>query len=191
MNNNATSVPLKEETAQQDLINKFIDEGTVNEFQALAAELALSEEQAQGVWNWLVQGAMRFVEDLNRDSADYCAETEEYLRGVYGNGFETRKKAANDLILKYGGDELIAFLKKSGIGNCREILSFLMNLADAASEDRGLVGEKASALSSEEKIKAEIARLMSVPAYMQARHPEHDSTVQQVYRLRKRLFGEE
>lgn len=32
---------------------------------------------------------------------------------------------------------------------------------------------------------------MAVPAYMQARHPEHETTVQQVYRLRKRLFGEE
>ena len=191
MNNSTMSVPSKEETAQQDLINKLVDEETVNEFQTLASELALSEEQAQGVWNWLVQGAMRFVEDLNRDAADYCSETEEYLRGVYGKGLEARKRAANDLILKYGGDELVAFLKKSGIGNCREIVSFLMKLADAAGEDRGLIGEKVSALSSEEKIKSEIARLMAVPAYMQARHPEHDSTVQQVYRLRKRLFGEE
>ncbi|MBO4521161.1 MAG: hypothetical protein J5787_08160 [Alphaproteobacteria bacterium] len=190
MNNNTESVPLKEEMAQ-DLINKIIDEETVGEFQTLASDLALSEEQAQGIWNWLVQGAMSFVEDLNRDAAEYCSETEEYLRGVYGNSLEARKKAANDLILKYGGDELVAFLKKSGIGNCREILSFLMNLADAASEDRGLIGEKASVLSSEEKIKAEIARLMAEPAYMQARHPEHDATVQQVYRLRKHLFGEE
>ena len=77
------------------------------------------------------------------------------------------------------------------MGNCREIISFLMKLADASAEDRGLIGEKTSALSSEEKIKAEIARLMAVPAYMQARHPEHDMTVRQVYRLRKRLFGEE
>ena len=190
MNNNTMSASPEEETAQ-DLINKFIDEETVGEFQALASELALSEEQAQGVWNWLLRGAARFVEDLNRDAADYCAETEEYLRGVYGNGFESRKKAANDLILKYGGDELAAFLKKSGIGNCREVVSFLMKLADACAEDRGLIGEKASALSSEEKIRAEIARLMAAPAYMRAGHPEHDATVRQVYRLRKRLFGEE
>ena len=190
MNNITVTASPEQETAQ-DLINKFIDGETVNEFQTLAEELALSEEQTRGVWDCLVQGAMRFVGDLNKDAADYCSETEEYLRGVYGKGFEARKKAANELILKYGGVELASFLKRSGIGNCREILSFLMNLADAASEDRGLVGEKASAVSSEEKIKAEIARLMAVPAYMQARHPEHDATVQQVYRLRKRLFGEE
>ena len=111
MNNNTVTASVEKEAAQ-DLINKFIDEETVNEFQALAAELGLSEEQTQGVWNWLVQGAMRFVEDLNQDAADYCSETEEYLRGIYGNGLEARKKAANDLILKYGGDELAAFLKK-------------------------------------------------------------------------------
>ena len=190
MNNNTTSVSSEEEAAQ-NLISKFIDEETVGEFQTLAAELGLSEEQTKGVWNWLVQGAMDFVEDLNKNAADYCAETEDYLRGIYGNGFEARKKAVNDLIHKYGGDEFVAFLKSSGIGNCREIVAFLMKLADAAGEDRGLIGEKVSALSSEEKIKAEIARLMAEPAYMQGRHPEHDSTVRQVYRLRKRLFGEE
>ena len=190
MNNNFLSEPLKEKTTQ-DFIDNFIDEDVVSEFQTLASELGLSDEQMQGVWDWMIEGAFEFVEDLNQKAGDYCSETEDYLRGVYGNSFEARKKAANNLIHKYGGNELIDFLKRTGLGNCREIASFLMKIADVAAEDRGLVGEKASVLSSEEKIKAEIARLMAVPAYMQARHPEHDTTVQQVYRLRKRLFGEE
>ena len=190
MNNNSVSVSMKNQKTQ-NMIDKFIDEDVVHEFQALAAELELSENQTQGVWDWLIEGAVGFIEDLNRDTAVYCSETEDYLRGVYGNSFDVRKKAANDLVRKYGGVEFADFLRRSGIGNCREIVSFLMNLADAAGEDRGLVGEKESVLSSEEKIKSEIARLMAVPAYMQARHPEHDATVRQVYRLRKRLFGEE
>ena len=97
MNNTTVSASSEKQTAK-DLMAQFIDEETVDEFQALAAELELSEEQAQGIWNWLVQGAMGFVEDLNRDAADYCSETEEYLRGVFGNGLEARTKAANDLI---------------------------------------------------------------------------------------------
>lgn len=189
MNNILSMSP--EERQTEELINEIVDEEAVSEFQELAAELQLSEEQAQGVWEWIVDGAVRFVEELNQDAADYCSETENQLRDMYGREFDVRKKAANALVQKYGGEELVAFLKKSGIGNCREIISFLMKLADISAEDRGLVGEKASALSGEEKIKAEIARLMAVPAYMQARHPEHEATVQQVYRLRKRLFGEE
>ena len=172
-------------------INEIIDDEAFEEFEQLAAQLALSEKQAQGIWDWIVQGALQFVEDLNFKTKNYCYETENYLRNAYGRDFEVKRKAARRLIQKYGGDELMDFLKNSGVGNCREIISFLMNLADAANEDRGLVGEKSAVLSGDEQIKAEIARLMAVPAYMQARHPEHDMTVQKVYRLRKRLFGEE
>ena len=188
--NNTLSISSEDRQAEE-LVREIVDEETVNDFRELAAELQLSEEQAQGVWEWIVDGAVRFVGELNQNAADYCAETESQLRGLFGHEFEARKKAANALVQKYGGDELVSFLKRSGIGNCREIVSFLMKLADISAEDRGLIGEKASALSGEERIKAEIARLMAVPAYMQARHPEHDMTVQQVYRLRKRLFGEE
>ncbi len=174
-----------------DMIKEVIDEDAFEEFKSLSEELRLSEKQSQGIWDWIVEGALRFVDDLNVKSREYCAETESRLRNVYGRDFEAKQKAAQNLIRKYGGEELADFLKDSGIGNCREIVTFLIKLADAAGEDRGLVGEKSSVLSSEEKIKAEIARLMAVPAYMQAGHPEHETTVQQVYRLRKRLFGEE
>ena len=177
MNHN---LPMPQENISDATIDEIIDEGAFEEFKSLAEELRLSEEQAQGIWDWIVEGALRFVGDLNVKAREYCNETENQLRSVYGRDFEAKQKAAQNLIRKYGG-----------IGNCREIIAFLIKLADAAGEDRGLIGEKSSVLSSEEKIKAEIARLMAVPAYMQARHPEHETTVQQVYRLRKRLFGEE
>ncbi len=184
-------LPLPQENISGAMIDEIIDEAAFEEFKELAETLQLSEEQAQGIWDWIVEGALRFVGDLNVSAREYCDETENQLRSLYGNDFEAKQKAAHNLIMKYGGEEMATFLKKSGIGNCREIVSFLIKLADAAGEDRGLIGEKSSVLSSEEKIKAEIARLMAVPAYMQARHPEHEATVQQVYRLRKRLFGEE
>lgn len=184
-------LPMPQENMSGEMIDEIIDEEAFEEFKSLAEDLRLSEEQAQGIWDWIVEGALRFIGDLDVKAQAYCNETENQLRSVYGRDFEAKQKAAQNLIRKYGGDELVSFLKNSGIGNCREIIAFLIKLADAAGEDRGLAGEKASVLSSEEKIKAEIARLMAVPAYMQARHPEHETTVQQVYRLRKRLFGEE
>lgn len=182
---------LTQEKLSGTKMDEIIDEEAFEEFKSLSEELNLSEEQAQGIWDWIVEGALRFVDDLDLKSRKYCDETENRLRSVYGRDLEAKQKAAQNLIRKYGGEELVSFLKNSGIGNCREIVDFLIKLADAAGEDRGLVGEKSAVLSSEEKIKAEIARLMAVPAYMQAGHPEHETTVRQVYRLRKRLFGEE
>lgn len=186
-----SALPVMQENLCDQMYDDLIDEEAFQEFKALADNLKLSDEQAQTIWDWIVEGALRFVNDLNMNAQEYCNETEQQLRHVYGRDFEAKQKAAQNLIKKYGGEELVDFLKSSGIGNCREIISFLIKLADAAGEDRGLVGEKSSVLSCEEKIKAEIARLMAAPAYMQARHPEHETTVQQVYRLRKRLFGEE
>lgn len=172
-------------------VQDLIDDAALAEFEDLADTIGLTEEQAQAVWDWIVEGALRFVGDLNADARAYCDEAEQEMRSRYGRGFEAKKKAVQNLIRKYGGDELAGFLKNSGIGNCCEIVDFLIKVADAADEDRGLAGEKAAEISGEDKIKAEIARLMAVPAYMQAAHPEHESVVRQVYGLRKRLFGEE
>ena len=172
-------------------LQDLIDDDVFDEFCALAAELKLSVEQAQGIWDWIVDGAARFADEINDRARGYCDCAERRLREEFGGEYDAKIKAARALIYKYGGEELAAFLKKSGLANCGELVGFLMKIADAAAEDRGLVGEKAQVVSNEDRIKAEIARLSAVPAYMQASHPDHDSTVRQVYRLRKRLFGED
>lgn len=188
--NNALDLRVPD-TVSEDFINEIISEEAVADFEEMADEIGLSPEQAQRIFAWMLEGAARFAGELNGAAEEYCCESEKQLRSMFGREYEARQKAAVNLINKYGGEELVSFLRKSGIGNCREIVAFLMRLADAATEDRGLVGEKSAEFSTEDKIKSEIARLMAVPAYMQAQHPEHDTTVKQVYQLRRRLFNEE
>nr|DAH62480.1 MAG TPA: putative protease [Caudoviricetes sp.] len=171
-------------------LEDLIDDAVFDDFGTLAEELKLSGEQAQGIWDWIVDGATRFVEEINDCAHGYCDCAERRLRAEFGGEYDAKIKAARAMVYKYGGDELASFLKKSGLANCGELVGFLMKIADAAAEDRGLVGEKAQIVSNEDRIKAEIARLSAVPAYMQASHPDHDSVVRQVYGLRKRLFGE-
>ena len=46
-------------------LEDLIDDAVFDEFGTLAEELKLSGEQAQGIWDWIVDGATRFVEEIN------------------------------------------------------------------------------------------------------------------------------
>ncbi len=172
-------------------VNDFIDDEDKAEFHDLAESLGLNERQEAGVWGWIEDGVREFAEELNNDSETYVQDAESELRRQFGRDFERRRNGAADLVRKYGGDGFVEFLNETGLCNCREIVAFLMRLADAAGEDRGLVGEKSAVVPSADRLKAEIAGLTSNPAYMQAQHPDHAKTVQAVYALRKRLFNED
>lgn len=171
--------------------NDFIDEEDKAEFHALAENLGLTERQEAGVWGWIEDGVREFVEELDNASETYVQDAEADLHRLFGRDFERKQKGAAALVRKYGGDGFVEFLNETGLCNCREIVAFLMRLADAAGEDRGLVGEKSAVVPSAERLKAEIAGLTANPAYMQAQHPDHAKTVQAVYALRKRLFNED
>lgn len=179
------------EGISQEYMQELIDDEALEGFNKLAEALALSPEQAEGVWTWMMHGAARFVSQFNRKAADYCSDVERELHETLGPGYEGKIQNAARLVRRYGGEELADFLRDSGVGNRREVISFLIRLADMMGEDKGLVGEKSAVLSSGDALKAEIARLMAEPAYMQGRHPAHEQAVQKVYGLRKRLFNEE
>ena len=67
-----------------EMIDEIIDEEAFEEFKSLAEDLRLSEEQAQGIWDWIVEGALRFIGDLDVKAQAYCNETENQLRSVFG-----------------------------------------------------------------------------------------------------------
>lgn len=172
-------------------VNDFIDDEDKAEFHDLAENLGLDKRQAAGVWGWIEDGVREFAAELDGDAESYVQEAEADLRRQFGRDFDRRRHNAAELVRKYGGDGFVEFLNETGLCNCREIVAFLMRLADAADEDRGLVGEKSAAVPSADRLKAEIAGLTANPAYMQAQHPDHAKTVQAVYALRKRLFNED
>lgn len=178
-------------TGTEEIIRKIIDDETMDNFRELSTELGLSPEQSQGVFFWILDGAVALFNDLD-DVSDAGYEASEYeLRKMFGANFEQKQRAALRIIQQFGGEEMVAWLRKTGMHNCKEFVIFMMKLAEAAMEDEGLVGEKSPDFTSEDKMKAQIAKLMAHPAYMQAQHPEHDSTVQKVYQLRKQLLNEE
>lgn len=167
------------------------DDETRLEFDGVADRLGMSEDQKNGVWDWIVSCTAELVDEIAAANDRERDETEKALRAKFGRDYDRKISGAAELIRRYGGGETEAFLKKSGLCNSRELLTFLTALADAAGEDRGLAGEKVVAVSSVDRLKGEIAALMANPAYMQAGHPDHDRTVGAVFALRKRLFNED
>lgn len=179
------------EGVTQQFVDDVIDQEAYENFLNLAKDLKLSPEQTKGIWFWVLKGASSFVAQCAEGVDKYCSEVEGQLRSSYGDTYETKKQNAVRLVKQLGGEEFVDFLRSSGVGSRKEMISFLIKLSDMLDEDKGLVGEKSAVFSSSDAIKDEIARLMAYPAYMQGQHPEHDGVVQKVYGLRKRLLNEE
>lgn len=168
----------------------IIDPETMQDFEALANSVGMSHEQAEAVWNWMAEGAVRLIADSKKKLDDYRADSEALLRREFGDMFDIKRKKAVELVRRFGGDETLDFMAKNGIADCPEVVSFLMRLSDVLGEDGGLAGERRVGFSSKERLKEEIAKLMSDKAYMSASDPGHETAVQKVYALRRRLCGE-
>ena len=172
------------------IAEEIIDPEAMEDFDNLAHEIGMTPEQSESVWNWMVKGAIRLMEKSKNDLDRSRSESEEALRREFGDRYEIRRKSAVDLIRRFGGEDTLQFMNASGIADCREVVSFLMKLSEVLGEDRGLIGEKRQDFMSDGRLKDEICRLMAQKAYMSAADPSHDSIVNKVYALRRRLCGE-
>ena len=108
-------LPMPQENMSGEMIDEIIDEEAFEEFKSLAEDLRLSEEQAQGIWDWIVEGALRFIGDLDVKAQAYCNETENQLRSVYGRDFEAKQIRLADLVRQVDAIEGIQRLRISSI----------------------------------------------------------------------------
>lgn len=179
------------EDVAENFIAEYVDEDVIADFIKTAQALNLTENQAKGVWDFMIRGAASLCEEMNTLGDGYYETVQKMMRGRYGAAYAQKEKEIASLIKTYGGDGFAEFLMKTGLGNRRETVEFFMNLIDDLSEDETLAGEKNSPVASEAQISDEIRRLMSNQAYVQANHPEHKRCVEKVFNLRKRLFNED
>ena len=179
------------EGVAENFIDQYVNAKDVSDFAGLAESLALTDEQAKAVWDFMIKGAARVCNEINACSDAYYADVEKFFNNRYGAGAAQKGREIAALIKEFGGQEFADFLVGSGLGNRRETVTFFANLIDALGEDDALAGEKGVPVASSAALNDEIARLMAHPAYMQSKHPEHDAYVQKVFGLRKRLFNED
>ena len=174
-----------------DFIKNYVDKETVDEFAGVCESLNMTQEQATGVWAFIVKGLADLLAENKEDETKVCRDISKLFGERFGNNGEQKRRDLIVLINRFGGDDFIRLMKETGVGYRLEMLTFLMNLIAAVDEDRCLSGEKDAGTENGDTLKAQIAALMKNPAYVEKMHPEHDACVRRVYGLRKKMFNED
>lgn len=134
-------VPEKYEFTQPEGVS--LDTETLGEFEGLARELNLSQEEAQKVTDIGAKLAQKWetkqAEAIQQAAADWAATAtadKEYGGEKLTESLATAKKALD----AFGTPELRTLLNDSRLGNHPEVIRFMVRAGKAISEDRMVTG---------------------------------------------------
>ena len=161
----------------------------MNSFREHALNAGLNPSQANEMMNFVrstVDGMNQGLEQ-SADEARYAGEQE--LRQEFGQAFEQRvemaQMAAQNLL---GGTEMFDEIQLSDgrmLGDHPDIIRMFSNLASAIGEDN-LAGETTELVMTPEEASRQVAEMTRRDGpYWDRMHPEHDTYIQEVLRLRE------
>jgi hypothetical protein len=164
----------------------------VDGFRSVAHEVGLSDRQAQKLAGWYMDTmAQNSPEAMETDVEAAKAETEAALRKEFGRAFDDRLALGDRMLGEFAADGLMDVKTLDGLplvnneAFIKTIISAAHYISESVAEDR-LVGEKGGGGMTPGEADKEIQNLMREDSpYWDARHPMHDSTVQQVLKLQE------
>lgn len=166
-----------------------LQDNYMNSFREHALKAGLNPSQANEMMNFVrgtVDGMNQGLEQ-SADEARYAGEQE--LRQEFGQAFEQRiemaQMAAQNLL---GGTQMFDEIQLSDgrmLGDHPDIIRMFSNLASAIGEDN-LAGETTELVMTPEEAQRQVAEMTRRDGpYWDRMHPEHDTYIQEVLRLRE------
>jgi len=166
-----------------------LDESYLTSFREHALNAGLNPSQANEMMNF-VRGTVNTMNETASQGAEearYAGEQE--LRQEFGQAFEQRvemaQMAARNLL---GGTEMFDDIQLSDgrmLGDHPDIIRMFSNLASAIGEDN-LAGETTELVMTPEEASRQVAEMTRRDGpYWDRMHPEHDTYIQEVLRLRE------
>lgn len=164
-----------------------------------AADKTWWKEQAHALGLSNGQAAKAFTAFMERQSSGSKAHqagvdgevmrAEAALRAEWGERYEGNITIASRAMNKLFGGKAAASITASGLGRNPDFIRGLVKYGATALEDLG-IDKHGSAVRSPNELSEDIANLQANPAYWDAAHPEHESTVAKAQALFKRLHQE-
>nr|BDD45121.1 hypothetical protein 10 [bacterium] len=111
-----------------------VDEAAMGKFKEFAQGKNLSQEDAQALVNMYTDLLQKEQDNLLNEIDGWKKEVEADQE-LGGNNLKATVKACNDVVRKFGGEELKDQLKQFGLGNNIHMVRFLHNIAKATKED--------------------------------------------------------
>jgi hypothetical protein len=154
----------------------------------VAHKLGLTPQQLQGLVDFIADH--RVAETTANIEALQAGmdEAEAALRKEWGAGYERQLALAARTAKRFGGEELVAALNDSGFGNNPHLARAFAKIAGLLAEDT-MKGDGTPTRPAVDAALAEIARIQGEALkdpkhpWINAQHPEHESTLERMRQL--------
>jgi len=166
-----------------------LEENYLNSFREHALNAGLRPSQANEMMNFVRSTIEGMNEGMSQGAEEARYAGEQELRQEFGQAFEQRlelaQMAAQNLL---GGTEMFDNIQLSDgrmLGDHPDIIRMFSNLASQIGEDN-LAGETTELIMTPEEASRQIAEMTRRDGpYFDRMHPEHDTYVAEVLRLRE------
>ncbi len=165
------------------------DADLVGWYQNTAHEIGLTPNQAQKLFDAYSEMSGGQVEVNEADLTAKAMEAEKELRQEYGQAFDSRITAANNMLEQFGGKGITEIKLDDGtlLGDNAQVVKTLVDVANYIQTNIGedtLVGDKTSNVMTPDEAQTQINDLMRQDGpYWDNKHPQHDHFVKEVSRL--------
>ena len=169
-----------------------IDENSIKEFNQTAHRLGLLPRQAEALIKFYNEMNVNQAQSLEEQAAQAQMNTEMQLKKEFGPQYNKRLDQAKKLAINSFGEEFLnnTILKDgSRLGDNFQVIKAFSDLADKLSEDPIIQGDGSQYMTAKD-IEKEINELTQEGSpYWIKGHPNHNKSVEEVYKLREMLNG--
>jgi len=163
---------------------QFDDEFT-NTLRTTIHTLGLNNTQAQGINDFLYNISTNAANVATTAAKELDAAAATQLRTTYGADVDAVLDRSLRVVQAVGGEAVGDKITRADLAKNPILVDIFTKLADTVLEDQNLAD--GSGVVTAESLKATMNALMQNPAYMDRKNVEHQSTVDQVYKIRQQL----
>ena len=173
---NMPDVPIKEE-----LTGAFFEE---------AHRIGLNSQQAAALVRWQAEQAQQGQETWQQDADLALDKATDTMRREYGKAYDEKLDMAKNAAQQYGGDELMALLDRTGLGNEPALIKAFANVGKAVSNDEIIGGGgRQGFMMSPAEAQQQIASIKRDPNFMKSYTDTSDSGHQGAVTEMGRLYN--
>jgi len=157
----------------------------------VAHKLGLMPHQVQGLLDFYATHQAEAFATMGRTRSDEETRASEALKGEWGPDYSLKLTQAARAAKYFGGEDLVAFLNESGLGNNPHLIRAFARAGASLAEDT-LKGDSGAlqGLAPGDAIRR-ARELMARPAYVKRDHPDHFDLVDQVRTMFERAYMKE
>lgn len=155
----------------------------------VAQKLGLTPTQLQGLADFYAQHQADTGLGAMRQRALDEAAASDALKAEWGAHYDTKLAQASRAARYFGGEQLIAMLNETGLGNHPDLVRAFARAGAFLGEDALRAGNHVTGVLPPDEALKKARGLMARPAYASRTHPEHGALVDEVRQLFEQAYA--